>query len=110
MKFPCSSCGACCRQVDKVVEAIANSKNKDNLKEIFPYDFDESGKCEKLLDDNTCAVYDDRPFICSVDNLNSLVDISKDEFYQMNVDYCNALMDEQKIDLKFRISLDYEKE
>ena len=95
--FPCSGCGACCQNVDKITA---------NLKYLFPYKWDETGRCEKLNDDNTCSVYDDRPLICNVEKMAEFVDIPKEKFFKLNIDQCNFIMDKKGIDLKFRIKIE----
>lgn len=102
-EFPCSGCGACCKRVDKSLAAIKNQNPGISIKEIFPHKVDESGRCEMLLPDNSCKVYDSRPFICSVDNLQGISGMDKQEFYNLTIKECNKLMDETDVDHKFRI-------
>ncbi len=52
--FNCTSCGACCKVIPK--EAL----------EVFGLPESPSGGCGHLLPDNTCAIYETRPFICDV--------------------------------------------
>lgn len=65
-------CGLCCRTIGGVVaEARAAAATGDAhpvTLEVaaFPYSFTEEGACENLLPDNSCAVYDTRPDICSI--------------------------------------------
>ena len=95
--FPCSGCGACCTGVDKIMS---------NLKYLFPFEYDETGRCEKLNDDNTCSVYDDRPMICNIDKMREFVDMPKEKFYKLNIEKCNLEMDRQGIDKKYRIKME----
>jgi Fe-S-cluster containining protein len=99
--FPCSGCGACCHRVDKGVANLGSKNTEDEL--YFPYKWDESGKCEMLTDDNKCSVYDNRPLICNIDKLLPIIDIPKDIYYEMNIAYCNAMMDEDNLPAEFRI-------
>lgn len=97
MKFKCSGCGCCCKRIDKAVKDIDNTVFK------FPYKWDETGRCEMLLDDNTCMVYEDRPIICNVEKLAELFDMDKKTFYEHNNRACNIMMDEDNVDLSFRV-------
>ena len=56
-----------------------------------------------LSDDNKCKVYDNRPALCNVDKVMELFDIPKKEFYSINIEACNNLMDEDGVDESFRI-------
>lgn len=66
-QFPCDSCGLCCKLVGKVIanKHVADPKIK-RIIDAFPYKTTNTGACEKLNDDNTCAVYDSRPVLCDV--------------------------------------------
>lgn len=104
-KFPCSSCGACCRRIKTAVHnlGIGNVKRDDEY--YFPYQWDESGRCEMLTEDNKCAVYDNRPIICNIDKFCEEAGMSKKNFYEGNIDFCNKMMDEDGVDQKFRIRI-----
>jgi uncharacterized protein len=99
-EYPCTSCGACCRRIDKIVEGF----NKlDKLELNFPYKWDETGRCEKLVGD-LCSVYEDRPLICNIEKVAAYFDLSRVEFFIENIKVCNRLMDEEGLDEKFRIT------
>jgi Fe-S-cluster containining protein len=101
--YPCSGCGACCRRVNKGIKNIGmNNTDKNNLL-YFPYKWDESGRCEMLTEDNKCSIYEDRPLVCNVDKLLSLIEIPKEQFYEINVSSCNEMMDEDELPIKYRI-------
>jgi len=57
MSFPCTSCGACCRDV-KIFD------NYPALKGILAYK--EDGSCVNLTEENLCAIYDTRPELCRI--------------------------------------------
>lgn len=98
MKFRCSGCGECCKHINVAVE------NTKHLKELeFPYKWDESGRCDKLGEDNRCTVYNNRPLLCNIDKFIKVFKIDKDKFYDMNIKACNDLMDDNNVDLSFRI-------
>lgn len=103
--FPCTSCGLCCKQVGKAVDAakklIASNERTHNVRHIlvqktaeFPYSYDESGRCEKLNADNTCAVYDNRPDVCSVEKTWAMAhsEISKEIYFKQAFSMCQTMM------------------
>lgn len=90
--FPCTSCGICCRNIDKV----------DELKE-----FNNNGVCINLQADNTCKIYHTRPLVCRVDELYEQYfsnQMSKIDFYNKNIRICNSLQKKSNIDKKYRIN------
>ena len=95
--FPCSACGCCCKNADVAVERY-KLLDPDF---IFPYKI-EDGVCSKLKD-NKCIVYNRRPILCKVDRLAEKYNIELGWFYSANIDACNKMMDDNNIDLKFRI-------
>jgi Fe-S-cluster containining protein len=97
--FPCSGCGACCRRIGKAITAIDPTNELE-----FPYSWDETGRCEMLSDDNKCLVYDDRPLICNIDKMASLLELPLDEFYRDNIAACNAMMDIDNLPINYRIN------
>lgn len=102
MSFPCTGCGACCRRVGKIMDTIAEASDQ-NSQLYFPYKWDETGKCEMLLPDNSCSVYENRPLICNVDKLHSLFAIPKAEYYALTIGLCNQMMDDDGLPERFRI-------
>jgi Fe-S-cluster containining protein len=98
MSFPCTSCGACCRHIDRA-ESIINTKPEYS----FPYKWDESGRCEMLGEDDKCKVYNDRPTLCNIDKLLDVSGMSKKKFYAINIKGCHDLMKEEGIYKKYRI-------
>lgn len=94
MSYPCTKCGCCCKMVGKMVQ---------ELEIDFPYAYDANGKCSQLADDNTCMVYEDRPLICNIDKMAELLKVNKAEFYDININACNDMMDEQGAPLEYRI-------
>lgn len=101
MSYPCTQCGCCCHRMDQVVE---NAKYLDD-EYVFPYKYDETGRCEMLTDDNLCSVYDNRPIVCNVDLMILLMEMDKDRAYRECADACNQMMDEDNIPQEKRIKL-----
>lgn len=94
MIFPCTNCGCCCKRVGLVKKFLTEDE--------FPFDVYENGAC-KMLVNNMCSVYDDRPDICKVEEMAKKNNIPKEIYYKMAIDVCNRMMDEDNIPLKFRI-------
>ena len=60
--FPCTKCGACCRNVKGLGLPC-----------------DDDGVCTNLIqDDNTCSMYEDRPLICRVRDYGKSINKDKD--------------------------------
>ena len=89
MKFPCKSCGACCRRVPEVSGLDRGD-----------------GAC-RYYDDNSrqCTVYDTRPVLCQVDKSFALLAekgrISANTFYMTQALSC-TLMDPDNHDMPQR--------
>lgn len=103
MSYPCTGCGLCCRMagraVDSAKQLLAMGRENDNpfVKEVaeFPYNYDATGRCEMLNDDNTCKVYDTRPDICSIDRTWKKYREGQhplEESYRQNIEACNELI------------------
>ena len=84
-KFPCTSCGACCRRLNIVPKEILR---KNGLKA------DSTGRCQHLLKDNKCRIYKNRPQMCVVDHRKT--NTNPDVYYKTVADTCNQWMDEDK--------------
>ena len=96
-------CGACCSHIDRSVAILRLIGIKPGDPLDFPHQFDETGRCEKLGEDNKCTVYEDRPVICNLDKMLEILGIDKKQGYIENIKACNRLMDEDGIDESFRI-------
>jgi Fe-S-cluster containining protein len=77
MEYPCQACGSCCKNIGQSIEdakaMIASGQEMTALQKafidcmvLFPHKRDETGRCEKLGNDNRCTVYLKRPFVCNV--------------------------------------------
>jgi Fe-S-cluster containining protein len=88
MKFPCTSCGACCRRV--------------HLYPPFPKDWvREDGACKYLTEDNQCLIYETRPDICRIGHGFNKYNLSEMEYHKLNAMICNRFMEEDGIPEKF---------
>lgn len=107
--FPCSSCGVCCKRINKVVENIPKFSKHYNIeiKDLqFPYQYDINGKCEMLDKDNKCKVYSNRPNICNIDKFIEISKVNKIDFYKENIKSCNRLIEEDGLDSSYKIKID----
>jgi hypothetical protein len=86
MGFNCSSCGACCKKVD--LYTAIDQQNED-LK--FPFSH-KNGVCEKLNEDNTCSVYNERPLICNIGKLLDYMGVKdKESHFRRSEEACLKL-------------------
>ena len=77
--FKCDQCGKCCEKV--------------HTSEVYKYLADETGKC-KYLKNNLCAIYEQRPLICRVDEMYETYYkelMTLEEFYVLNYKACDVL-------------------
>jgi uncharacterized protein len=94
MSFPCTKCGLCCQNLDKVPQ----------LKE---YDLG-NGVCVNFDSELGCNIYEDRPIFCRVDEGYDLYKeyfLSKSDYYQANAQACNKLQAEQSLNTIYRVKL-----
>lgn len=99
--YPCTGCGCCCKVIDQI---LANAHQL--LPEVamaFPYKHN-NGVCEMLVD-NKCSVYDNRPLLCRVDDLQKHLHIPIPIFYELTRQSCNTLIDKFGIDESFKVKL-----
>jgi Fe-S-cluster containining protein len=105
MEFPCTSCGCCCKRINLLNSTIEVNDPEHIL--YFPYKSDENGRCEKLTSDNKCSVYMNRPLICDIEKIADKLNLDKINFFNKNIDVCNAMMDEDGIKDSLRIKQIY---
>lgn len=62
----------------------------------FPYEYSETGRCEKLSLDNICMVYDQRPDVCNVTVMHKKYysHLTEEEFFKLNQEGCKTLQSE----------------
>lgn len=99
MKFPCTGCGACCRVINRHEGLIVTDDPTNPY--YFPYKWDDTGKCENLVDDK-CKIYESRPLICNIDAFIDALGLERKEFHAINIEVCNKLVDEFGLDEKLK--------
>lgn len=102
--FPCSGCGQCCRTIGKILTLDNIHPLLNALVEQFPYATDQDGVCEKLNSDNTCSVYNERPLLCNVKTVGTLLGVPQDKWFLDNIHACNLLIKQAGLDEKYLIS------
>ena len=103
--FPCTGCGICCRLVGVL---LATAELQDNpftksLCKSFPYETDQFGVCEKLID-NRCSVYGDRPLLCNVAAMADAQGIPRTQYFEQAAKACNFMIRETGLDESFLIN------
>tara|TARA_R100000781_G_scaffold7089_1_gene6955 strand:+ start:871 stop:1287 length:417 start_codon:yes stop_codon:yes gene_type:complete len=105
--FPCTKCGLCCKNIANLY------LNKPNLPlvlrdliDVFPYKTKPDGSCSKLTDDGQCSVYDSRPIICNIKLSASLLNTDLQQFYRINADYCNSLIQKAGLSTDYLVKLE----
>lgn len=86
--YPCTRCGACCRAAHLIPD--------------FPEKLNDDGSCSRLVN-NECSIYDDRPLICNLREMEQLTRIP--DFYQKQAEFCNLLMDMEGLPEEMRVKL-----
>lgn len=106
--FPCTGCGGCCRIVGKMLSSAEEQENPvlRHAIDSFPYSTNADGICEKLVD-NRCSVYAERPLLCKVDLLGELLNIDKSNWYAVNAQSCNRIIDLLGLSPSYKIT-DYD--
>jgi len=83
-KFPCTSCGVCCRVLPKRVHG-------------WPLRAD--GACFYLNSDNQCDIYEDRPEVCKVGYFAT----DKARYYEATAELCNKMQEEAGVGEEYRV-------
>ena len=71
----------------------------------FPYDPNPDGSCSKLNEDGSCSVYEDRPIICNIDLMGQLLHQDTTEWYRINAENCNKLINDANLDPKYLVQI-----
>ena len=82
----------CCQRMDKVKKTIYPWDWMNKLVADFPYDTDEAGQCEMLID-GQCSVYEMRPMLCNIERIADMIDIgmNKETWFEINYRGCESL-------------------
>ena len=87
MNFKCNGCGACCRRVGTMPKEVLAINNLSVRAD---------GSCTNLKSDNSCSIYETRPTICRVSEMQKGTGLSEVEYFQLTASVCNLWMDEDK--------------
>jgi len=101
--FPCTECGECCRHVGTILSKTDIPDTPiGRLFRDFPYGVNEEGYCEMLID-GKCSVYENRPLVCNIKQMNKYFYNNSAEHYLNCALVCNFLIDKAGLDKKYRI-------
>jgi Fe-S-cluster containining protein len=91
--------------MDRIIENL-NLIPDEYVRELFKFPYNHTnGVCEKLDENGKCSVYDSRPMICNSDTCRDFLNVSQEEFNRTMIPLCNQFMDEDNIDISYRIPL-----
>lgn len=94
MSFPCTRCGLCCQNIDKV-------------EQLRQYDRGD-GTCIHYQPTVGCGIYEQRPIACRIDEGYQVFAsdrMSLSDFYRVNAQICNQLQEAAGLPLKWRVKL-----
>ena len=106
MDFPCTSCGQCCKTVGKLLDTKLPDPFLQSLIDSFPFDTVDN-VCTMLGEDGLCTTYDDRPLLCNIKELGIALGFDQAEWYKLQAYTCNKVIDEFKLDDKYKVILDF---
>ena len=94
MSFPCSRCGACCKNLHHI-KPLASFHSGDGI-------------CNYYSESLGCRIYQHRPLLCRIDEgyevlFSRLLD--KKSYYEKNARACNLLQKQAGLDDHFRVKL-----
>jgi Fe-S-cluster containining protein len=89
--FPCTKCGACCR-VAGTIPGFEEPLRPD-------------GACSHLQPDDSCAIYETRPFMCRVDEQAGWEGVPEYQWHAVNARACNQLQEAEGVPAKFRLPI-----
>jgi Fe-S-cluster containining protein len=107
VSYPCTACGACCRRVGAVLASPMPPEGTPHARARaeFPYQARPDGSCEQLTEGGTCAVYADRPLLCSVDRMRALHEVPEPLYYALSAAACNRMQADDGLPAHFRVIL-----
>jgi len=97
MKFPCTMCGACCRNLNLIESKLPH---------------DETGRCDYLIDSvdsqgrdiGVCSVYDTRESLgCSTSTNSKPEGMDTKTFFLFTALGCNMLQENEGLDQSYRV-------
>ncbi len=94
MSFPCTRCGLCCQHIDQVAQLQAYDRG--------------NGTCIHYRTGIGCAVYDQRPVVCRIDDGYQVFasdHMSRTEYYGCNAQVCNQLQEAAGFSPDWRVVL-----
>jgi Fe-S-cluster containining protein len=71
----------------------------------FPYDTNPDGSCSMLNEDGLCSVYENRPIMCNVKLMGQLLHQDTTEWYRINAENCNKLINDANLDPKYLVQI-----
>ena len=104
-KFPCTSCGQCCRNVHRLLDVTHDNPVFNDLIHRFPYKLKEDGAFGMLTDTGLCSVYDQRPLLCNLKLAALLLGLHDDDWMRWQADERNIMIEEAGLDEKFKVLL-----
>jgi Fe-S-cluster containining protein len=93
--FPCTRCGACCRNIGKLLATPVVGPQLEAVM-AFPHAVLADGSCSKLGPDG-CTVYATRPLLCNISDMHRKFypELTQREFWNLNIAACRVLIVEQ---------------
>lgn len=82
--FPCSQCGACCRNL--------------HLSALYAELDRGDGTC-RYLKDNLCSIYQDRPLLCRVEESYDALFcgvMDRESYFRLNLESCVKLQNKER--------------
>ena len=104
--FPCTKCSQCCRKVGDMLQNKDLPPIYQFLVSKFHYKPLEDGSCEKLLEDGTWSVYEDRPIICNIKLIHKFYGGDIIEYYKITAKACNMMIIDAGLDPKYLVTID----
>lgn len=65
----------------------------------------EDGSCKFLNEDNSCSIYETRPEICRIEEMQKESGIHKDAYFADSAKACNQIQEHFEVPVKFRVKL-----
>jgi Fe-S-cluster containining protein len=94
MSFPCTRCGLCCQNIDKV--EILKEYHRGN------------GVCIYYKPNFGCTIYENRPLVCRIDEgyvVFASDQLSLEDYYYANAEVCNQLQEAANLSVEWRVKL-----